>query len=329
MNLLFSPLLFSVFCFAVFLALEKFYFRLADRYNVIDKPNERSSHTVPVIRGGGIIFALAILIGEASAGLAHPFFICGALLIAVISFADDIQPQPVKLRFLCHLVAILLVLYEADLLERELVFVLVVTVVGVGAVNAFNFMDGINGITGIYALVNLGTFLVINRFKVPFVSEHLLLAVIAAVVVFLIFNYRSKARCFAGDVGSVTLAYIQIFLVLLLIAVTKNFAWVLMFTVYGIETMITIILRLWKRENIFKPHRNHLYQYLVNQLGLPHKLVSLIYGLIQLCINTSLFLLIPELEFALLGVIIVSMVALYIYCRCRVNLSVMNKKLER
>src|SRR5690606_38990524 len=136
-------------------------------------------------------------------------FLAGALLIAGVSFVDDIRSLPASLRFLAHLAGVLLLGVQVELFDQPTWIIFPVIVVSVGAINAFNFMDGINGITGIYGLVNMATFLVINIEVANFIDESLLQFILLSVLVFLFFNFRKQALCFAGDVGSVTLAYLQ------------------------------------------------------------------------------------------------------------------------
>jgi len=164
---------------------------------------------------------------------------------------------------------------------------LLALIICIGALNAFNFMDGINGMTGLYALVNLSFFYEIHQIM-PFSDPMLLDTLMVSLIVFLFFNFRVRAVCFAGDVGSVTIALMQIFLLLQLIIATDNFLWVMMFLVYGIDSVVTILYRLKRGENIFKPHRTHLYQYLANEMGWPHPWVSLVYALLQGVLNIVL-----------------------------------------
>jgi len=267
--------------------MELIYFKIAAKAGIVDKPNQRSSHTTTTIRGGGIIFFLAILIWFLFNGFQWPWMLMGIMAVAVISFLDDLKPRPAYLRFFIHLVAVLLIFFQTGIYDWSWMLVLLALIICIGALNAFNFMDGINGITGLYALVNLSCFYVIHQI-VPFSDPMLLGTLIVSVIVFLFFNLRTKAVCFAGDVGSVTIALIQIFLLLQLIIATDNFLWVIMFWVYGIDSVVTILNRLKRRENIFKPHRTHLYQYLANEMGWSHRWVSLMYALLQGVLNIIL-----------------------------------------
>jgi UDP-N-acetylmuramyl pentapeptide phosphotransferase/UDP-N-acetylglucosamine-1-phosphate transferase len=263
---------------------ELIYFQIAKRFGIIDKPNERSSHSRPVIRGGGIIFCVSILIWFVGTGFSLPWLIAGITAAGLISFIDDIDPQPARIRFAIHFLAVLCIFYSIGLFNWAAWLWITALVVSIGALNAFNFMDGINGITGVYAIVMLVSFLVLQVYY-DFTDPRFIYANIAAVLVFLFFNFRRKAACFAGDVGSVTMAFVLIFLLLQLIYTTQNLIWVLLFLVYGIDSVVTIAYRIARRENIFKAHRTHLYQFLCNEFKWQHRVVAVLYGVIQLAMN--------------------------------------------
>lgn len=261
------------------------YFRVAEYFKIIDKPSERGSHLQPTIRGGGIIFILALYSWFALYWLSFPWLVIGATIIAAASFADDVKSQHPLLRISAQVAGFAMIMWHTGMYSNPLWLVILMFIIGVGALNGFNFMDGINGMTGVYALVNLLSFYYINTNIIHFSFTSLIVFIIVSVVVFLYFNFRDYARCFAGDVGSITIAFVQIFLVLQLIGGTHTFQWVLFFLVYGIDVVVTIVYRIWRRENIFSAHRSHLYQLLVNEMGMSHLTVSLIYGAIQFAVN--------------------------------------------
>ena len=143
-------------------------------------------------------------------------------------------------------------------------------------------MDGINGITGGYSLVVLAALAYINKEIVPgFVNQDLIVTVLCAVLVFNFFNFRKQAKCFAGDVGSVSIAFIILFLIGKLIIETENFSWMILLVVYGVDSVLTIVHRVMLHENIGQPHRKHLYQIMANELKVPHVVVSSIYMVTQ------------------------------------------------
>lgn len=263
---------------------ELLYFRLADRFNIIDKPNERSSHTSVTLRGGGIIFYIAALLYFILSGFQYPWFFLGVTMMTIISFLDDVFTLSNKLRLLVHFSSVLLMAYQLDLFEMPWYFLLIGFVVMVGVINAYNFMDGINGITACYSLAVAGLLLLVNQ-QVAFIDSDLLIYTILGVAVFAFFNFRTKAKSFAGDVGSVAIAYILLFALGTLILTTGEFIYILFLAVYGIDAVWTIIQRLLRKENIFQAHRSHLYQYLGNEAGVNKLLVSFSYGALQFFIG--------------------------------------------
>jgi len=268
----------------VLFVLELAYFKVAVRFNIIDKPNERSSHTALTLRGGGIIFYLGALIYFVLSGCQYPWFFLGLTMMTVISFLDDIFTLSNKIRLLVHFASVLLMAYQLDVFEMPWYYLLITFIVVVGVINAYNFMDGINGITACYSLAVGGLLMLVNS-ELGFVAQDLLAYTLLGVLVFTFFNFRTKAKCFAGDVGSVAIAYILLFALGALIIKTGNLIYFLFLTVYGIDAVWTIVRRLYLRENIFEAHRSHLYQFLGNEAGMNKLLVSFMYGAIQFLIG--------------------------------------------
>lgn len=266
--------------------LEVLYFKVADRFNIIDKPNERSSHTSITLRGGGIIFYLGALLYFFWSDFQYPWFFLGLTMMTVVSFLDDIFTLSNKIRLLIHFSSVLLMAYQLDVFEMPWYYLLITFIVVVGVINAYNFMDGINGITACYSLAVGGLLLLVNS-EVGFVAQDLLIYSMLGVLVFTFFNFRTKAKCFAGDVGSVAIAYILLFALGALIIQTGNLLYFLFLTVYGIDAVWTIIRRLYLRENIFEAHRSHLYQFLGNEAGVNKLLISFLYGVIQFLIGLA------------------------------------------
>lgn len=274
--------------FVVLFALELIYFKIADRYNIIDKPNHRSSHTKITIRGGGIIFSIALLIGSLYFGWAYGYFLLGLFLISFISFMDDIKPVSTKVRILVHLIAVTLLFFQLSIYNLPFYFIALAFVFVIGTINAVNFMDGINGITGGYALITILTFLYINKHVAVFIDDIYLILSLISLLVFNFFNFRSKAKCFAGDVGSVSIAFIMIFFILQLIIKTNNPGYLLLLFIYGLDTATTVFFRALRRENIIEAHRMHFYQFLANEKRVPHLAVAVIYMVSQVIINAVL-----------------------------------------
>ena len=264
----------------LFLA-ELFYFYIADKYNIIDNPNERSSHTRITLRGGGIIFYFGILAYFLTNHFEYPWFMLALTLITFISFVDDIRSTSQVLRLVFHFSAMALMFYQWGLFSLPWWTILVALIICTGIINAYNFMDGINGITGGYSLIILGTLAFINHSVVSFVESDLIYTMLCAVLVFNFFNFRKRAKCFAGDVGAVSIAFTILFLIGRLIIQTGDFSWIILLVVYGIDSVLTIVHRLMSHENIGLPHRKHMYQIMANELRMPHVVVALIYMMVQ------------------------------------------------
>ena len=267
--------------FVLLFVAELFYFRIADRCNIIDKPNERSSHTKITLRGGGVIFYFGALAYFLISGFEYPCFILALTFVTFISFVDDVRSTSQKLRLLFHFSAMVLMFYQWGLFSLSWWWIIIALIICTGIINAYNFMDGINGITGGYSLVILGALAYINAEITQFVEPALVYTVLCSVLVFCFFNFRKRAKCFAGDVGSVSIAFILLFLIGKLIIQTEDFSWIILLSVYGIDSVLTIIHRLILHENISLPHRKHMYQLMANELKMPHVRVSLVYMAVQ------------------------------------------------
>ena len=288
------------FIFILLLAIELIYFHIANRFNIIDKPNERSSHTRVTLRGGGIIFYLGALLYFLANHFEYPWFMAGLTLITIVSFIDDIHSVSKRVRLAIHFTAMLLLFYQWGGTALPWWYIPIALIFCTGLINAYNFMDGINGITGGYSLVVTGTLLYINEYQVNFIEAQLLWVMVIAITVFNIFNFRKKAKCFAGDVGSVSIAFIILFLLGKLIIQTRDLSYIVVLVVYGVDSTLTVVHRLLLHENISLPHRKHMYQLMANELTLPHVLVSLVYMVLQ-GIVVTIYLMLPGARYWCLG----------------------------
>lgn len=265
-------------------AILKFYIYLAKKANIIDKPNSRSSHSQITVRGGGIIFPIVALAWFLWSGFEYPLFFLGLSILSIVSFYDDVFQLSSRIRFIVQTGAVLLLFSEIGFALFPFWIWIMLVILAVGILNFYNFMDGINGITAGYSCSVLIGLWVVNNFQVEFIDNEFIYFTTISLLVFSLFNFRSKAKCFAGDVGSISIAFILIFMLALLITKTRNPLYLLFLSVYGIESTLTIIYRIWLRENIFEPHRKHVYQLLANELRFPHPLISLMYSFVQLLI---------------------------------------------
>lgn len=279
---------------AVLFVAELIYFQIADHFNIIDKPNQRSSHTRIVLRGGGVIFTIALWIWSFVYGFEYPWMLAGVTLAAGVSFVDDIHSLPDSLRLVAQFASMFLVFYEIGVLQWSLwPLVIFSLIVAVGGTNIFNFMDGINGITGGYSLAMLIPLYLLNL-KYGFMQESLLTVIILSLLVFCFFNFRTKAKCFAGDVGSIGMALILVFCLGRLMMETGDVTWIVLYMVYGVDGCLTIVHRIMLHENLGQAHRKHVFQLMANELKIPHVVVSLIYMAVQLVISLIAIYLVPD-----------------------------------
>ena len=282
--------------FVTLLVAELLYFKIADKCNIIDKPNERSSHSSVVLRGGGIIFLIGLWIWSAFYGFQYPWLLASVTLAAGISFVDDIRSLPDSVRLVVQFTAMGLMFQQLDILHLEMWWiVLLALIVCVGASNVINFMDGINGITAGYSLAVLIPLLIMNH-KIGFIDESFLVVVILSVLVFSVFNFRErgKAKCFAGDVGSVGIAFIMLFAIGKLVLATGDVTWLLFLLVYGVDGCLTIAHRIMLHENLGEAHRKHAYQLMANELKMSHIVVSGIYMALQLIVSLGFIYVCPN-----------------------------------
>ena len=282
--------------FVLLLAAELVYFRIADKFNIIDKPNERSSHSTIVLRGGGIIFLIGAWVWSAFFGFDYPWFLAGLTLVAGVSFVEDIRSLPDSVRLVAQFAAAAMAFYQLGILHWSMWWiVLVALIVYVGATNVINFMDGINGITAGYSLAVLLPLMAVNM-DGGYVEQSLIVSTILASLVFCVFNFRpkGKAKCFAGDVGSIGIAFIMLFLLGNVVIKTEDITWLIFLLVYGVDGCLTIVHRIMLHENLGEAHRKHAYQLMANELKIGHVKVTSLYMVMQLAVSLGFIYLCPD-----------------------------------
>ena len=275
-----------------------------------------------------MIFAISMVIwlilqmvnGEWGTVQGYLPFMVGLLMVAGISFVDDIHSLPDNLRMVVQIGSILLMFWSINLGSGgmvqgswflQVVIALVALFFCVGATNIINFMDGINGITAGYALAMLVPLMLLNSGScVPlvaseqsssasvqgFIEPSYLIVAIIGVLVFCIFNFRpkGKAKCFAGDVGSIGIAFIMLFALGRLIVQTGDITYLIFLLVYGVDGCLTIIHRIMLHENLGEAHRKHAYQLMCNELKIGHVKISLLYMAMQLAVSLGFVYLCPD-----------------------------------
>ena len=292
--------------------LELLYFKVATHLKIYDKPNERSSHKTLILRGGGIIFLFGAILFFFYFGFQYPWFMLGLFVVALVSTWDDVHSLPDSVRLFVQFISVFLLFCQLGIIKWNLWWiVLPAWVICVGILSAYNFMDGINGITGGYSLAVLLPLLYINA-RQEFIAMPLLICTVLADLVFCFFNYRRKARCFAGDVGAVSVAFILVFAIGMLMVHTKDYSYIVFLAVYGVDTVLTIIHRILLHENLGVAHRKHAYQILANELKIPHLFVSSFYMMLQLIVSAGLIWL-PINHYVYAGIVLVLLSLVYVF----------------
>ena len=259
-------------------------------HRLLDVPNERSLHSQPTPRGGGLVIVVAVLVGLAVILVKNrdwPWhqtagFFAGALLIAGVSWLDDLRSLSNRLRIIVHFSAAAMMIAGSGgviALPDTLPWVMAagITLVWVaGLTNAYNFMDGIDGIAGLQGVVGGIAWFVLARDPANGSLSALGLLVALASLGFLFHNWP-KARIFMGDVGSAFLGFVFASMPLLLKPPLPFLSALLVVWPFVFDTAFTFLRRLRRGERVFSAHRSHLYQRLVIA-GWSHRRVTLLYG---------------------------------------------------
>ena len=261
------------------------YLKIAEKWSIVDQPNLRSSHQITTKRGAGILYLLAFVIYLMVSSNNNLTLILSGLILGGVGFIDDLKNLNFKIKLAIQLIVILSYLIVQDYLSLDWYYTILIFVFLIASINIFNFMDGINGLTILYSLSFLMSFYYINTEFISFINPNMLLVMIICNVIIGFLNIRTKAVCFIGDVGSISMGFLYATLALILMIKTNSFAPLVLIMVYAVDAGWTIMERLSLKENIFLPHRRHLYQILVNELRFSHILISISYFTIQMLLN--------------------------------------------
>lgn len=285
-----SNVMYYIIATVAIIAIELLYFVIAKRFHIVDRPNERSSHHRAVLLGAGIIFYLALLFYSLTNAIPYPNFLIGLSALAIISYIDDLRQLPAWLRLFAQLFAVF-VSFWTDVNTIEIWQIALLVVVFSGILNIYNFMDGINGMLAAYSLVVVGTFGYLDLFENRFIDIEFIATIMIAILVFGFFNFRTKARCFSGDVGSISMGLIVLFLLVRYVQSIPgggyNVSRLCFIIVFLADGGLTIAKRFLSGRNILAAHREHAYETMVNDLKVPHLYVSAGYALLQLIINVG------------------------------------------
>jgi UDP-N-acetylmuramyl pentapeptide phosphotransferase/UDP-N-acetylglucosamine-1-phosphate transferase len=269
------------------------YIMIAKKLQLTDVPSARSSHRDITITGAGFIFPIAFFLPLALTGefIHYRSTIAGLLLISLVSFADDLKSVHPVIRVTVQVIAVSLLLWQTGGLFKMKTWQIVPGfILVVGIINSYNFMDGINGMNALYSLSMMGILAIIRLSGILFLPvPEVFYSLIAALLAFSLFNVRKKALCFSGDIGSISIAYIVSLMIIQVMIATDSAVWILLFGVYGLDSVGTIVLRLIRGEKVWMPHRTHFYQYLVNERKWPHVRVSALYAVIQFVLSIILY----------------------------------------
>jgi UDP-N-acetylmuramyl pentapeptide phosphotransferase/UDP-N-acetylglucosamine-1-phosphate transferase len=291
-------------CVLISIALTKLYCYLADDTPLMDKPNQRSSHLAPTVRGGGLVFIGLLLImvpfiayEQALPLVEGAILFTGIFSIAAVSFIDDFYHLSIKPRlFAQSAAAIVFSLYffpeQLDLglfvLHGQVVITLFIVITILWGINHFNFMDGIDGLCASQAIFLLLTYAVLFNSNEAIFYEYLCLFLTFNLMGFLFFNFP-PAKLFMGDVGSATLGFIT--LTLAVVGQSRYsipfWYWFILNSLFLFDSTVTLIRRILNHEHWASPHRKHAYQRL-KLMGVNNRLILL--G--QLCINCLMFLMV-------------------------------------
>lgn len=274
---------------------------LIRRLRVLDIPNERSSHSVPTPRGGGLAIVVGFLLGISMIQLIGDtvplrsnyfrVFLFSLLLLAGVSLYDDIRNRGLRVKLGAQFVSILLVMAAGNVIDlmhlpwvgelRTLYLLYPLTLLWLlGLTNAYNFMDGLDGIAASTSVVASGFFSYIAFQEGSHFVYLVSLTLGAATLGFLAFNWP-PAKIFMGDVGSAFLGFA--FATLAIVAArydlghTSLFVMPLLLFHFIFDSTFTFLRRLLHGDNVFQGHRTHLYQ-LMNRMGYSHRAVTLIYA---------------------------------------------------
>jgi Fuc2NAc and GlcNAc transferase len=269
--------------------------KIGYKFGVLDVPNERSSHTKDIPKGGGIGILAAFVFTSIIINISITFW-ASALILSIVSFFGDRVELSVKFRliiqFICSIVFLIYLFYSAQVHIFTWFLIIPFAVFIVGTSNFYNFMDGINGIAGITGVVGfllLAFYGYISGADTNYIV--LAIAIVFSCAGFLLFNIPT-AKVFMGDIGSVLLGFVFACIVVSYSRTLLEFILFVgfLFPFYADE-LITMFVRIKNGDSLKTPHRKHIYQLLANEYGIEHWKVSIAYGAIQLAIGMAIIFL--------------------------------------
>lgn len=284
-----------IIVFAVLIVLELIYFRIAEKYGIVDKPAELNPHKKTTIRGGGVIFWFAgLFYFLLHISTVNTWFFVGFTLLAFVSFLDDVIDLRAKSRLVFQFIALIFTFIASDFFYIYPWWIIIIAFfVFQGVINVYNFMDGINGITSFYSISVLLSFQYVNLFVHQFVHPDFIWFPLIACFILLFFNFRKQAKCFLGDVGSVSIGFWIVTLLIMLIVDTNNIVWFGFLMVYGIDGVVTLLHRLYLGDDITTRHRTNLFHILSDKGVYCQKNITLGYFFVQTIVSALIIWLYP------------------------------------
>lgn len=281
------------------------FLKLAHKYGLQDHPVGRSSHRQPTVTGMGVIIMLAFIMYLFWQPYElPPLFVMGFLLLTTVSLIDDIYFLKHSLRLAFQILGVSMIVLQLPFQSQGLEIValgIAAVIFGVGVLNAYNFMDGINGMLTLHAILLLSCMFYLNEslldkegHRILFTNSAFILSIMIPLFVFGFFNIRKNALAFMGDVGSIGISFIIIYLMYSLVLTTGNYIYLLLFATFGADAGLTVCYKLILRENIFVPHRDFLFKKLVHLAKKPHLTVSFAYFFVQMFLNVLIIVAFPK-----------------------------------
>lgn len=298
--------------------------RFGKYVGVLDVPNERSSHSHVIPKGGGIGILVAFTAGSVYLGIPKTFWM-GAFFLALVSFMGDrleLKPKVrLMIQFICGFVFMAGMIHAQGSTKTLFLLIPPLLVYIVGTANFYNFMDGINGIAGITGVVGfllLSVYGSVSGADVKYITLSLVMALACAG--FLPFNFP-HARVFMGDVGSILLGFVFASLSLMMAASFLDFVCMAAFLFpFYVDELTTMVVRISQGDHLTQAHRKHVYQLLANECGIEHWKISAGYGIAQLLIGIGVYLIKPFGIVALLaGLLMIFLISAHFFSAVRIK----------
>lgn len=303
----------------VLILTELFYIRLIDKTSLFSALEERKKDERPVWSGAGLLFYLGMLLFSILHNFIYPWFFIAITLLAVVGLWNTIKPVPWIIQHIALWSALLAMYYELNFYESHLWCLITIVLVGsVLTMYAFRAMDGVNRISGGYSFVVLLVLGFINARMVPFIDGMYLYIAIVTAFILCLFNLKFRMRAFCGEAGPGMLAIIVLFALCKLLIATNDMSYLILLIVYIVDSILTLVYRIIRCENVFETEGKHVYQLLITRQNQSPIVVSALYASAQSLVVTGYLLLFPY-RWIYFSVVFLLLCALYIFIERRIN----------